>query len=187
MSKHLLAGRKQTKAHIMARVKARRLSNKNYMPDGYIPWNKNKTKETDVRIAKYALKSVKGRKPIGAGYVGIYSPKHPMAVRGYVMEHRLKMENKLGRYLYAHEVVHHKNEDKQDNRLSNLSLMTNSEHSRMHSTGKKASIETIQKRMKTRLEKYDVTSFTTPESHAKHWATRREKYGQSGHSQEAYK
>ena len=67
------------------------------------------------------------------GYVHIYSPNHPNRdSRNYVPEHRLKIEKKIGRYLLPNEVVHHKNENPSDNRLSNLKLMTKGDHQRLH-------------------------------------------------------
>ena len=68
------------------------------------------------------------------GYVLVYCPEHPFA-RGsseskiYVREHRLIMEMHLGRYLMPHEVVHHKNKVKTDNRIENLELFeSNADH-----------------------------------------------------------
>jgi hypothetical protein len=65
-----------------------------------------------------------GRKTM-RGYVYILNPEHPFNNAGYVLEHRLVMEEFLGRYLTKEEVVHHINEIKNDNRLENLMLFEN--------------------------------------------------------------
>lgn len=74
----------------------------------------------------------KGGRCIVNGYVWVHSPGHPHAKhQGYVLEHRLVMEKKLGRYLLPSEVVHHENDDTQDNRPDNLQLYaSNADHKR---------------------------------------------------------
>ena len=76
----------------------------------------------------------KGGRNIHNGYVLIYNPKHSTATKqGYVLEHRLLMEKKLGRYLTKEEVVHHENGIGDDNRIENLKLFKNqNEHVKYH-------------------------------------------------------
>lgn len=58
-----------------------------------------------------------------SGYVLRYSPDHPHAnSAGYVREHRLVMEQKLGRHLLPGEVVHHIDDDRGNNHPENLEL-----------------------------------------------------------------
>jgi hypothetical protein len=68
------------------------------------------------------------------GYVMIRCENHPNATHKgkYILEHHLIIENILGRCLIKGEVVHHINGDKQDNRLENLALLKNNEHSSLH-------------------------------------------------------
>jgi excisionase family DNA binding protein len=73
-----------------------------------------------------------GRRPDKHGYIRIYTPDHPRAESGYVLEHRLVMEQMLGRYLTPDEEVHHKNGIITDNRPENLEALTKGEHSRLH-------------------------------------------------------
>ncbi|NCD13365.1 MAG: HNH endonuclease [Epsilonproteobacteria bacterium] len=87
-----------------------------------------------------------GRKKTQKGYVLILKKDHPRSSKaGYIMEHRLVMENHLKRYLRSDEVVHHINGKKDDNRIENLLLMDHGEHSRSHHKGLKRSDETKQK------------------------------------------
>jgi len=76
-----------------------------------------------------------GRVSDDSGYIRLRMPDHPFARDGYVLEHRFVMEQYLGEnypnspylvmvggelYLRQEPVVHHINEEKDDNRLENL-------------------------------------------------------------------
>lgn len=69
------------------------------------------------------------------GYIERYVPDHPYTKDGWVLEHRLVMEEFLDRFLEEHEVVHHVNEVKTDNRIDNLWLCSSAEHTKIHRLG----------------------------------------------------
>lgn len=70
----------------------------------------------------------------GGGYqYARTSPQHPRRnSKGLYPLHRVIMENHLGRLLEHWEQVHHKNEDRFDNRPENLEVLSRAEHARHH-------------------------------------------------------
>lgn len=65
----------------------------------------------------------------------LYAPDHPdaNAIGGlYILEYRLVAEKKTGRRLLKNEIVHHVNGDATDNHASNLEVMSQAKHCRIH-------------------------------------------------------
>ena len=110
-------------------VKIPKFNGKTGFKLGHIPWNKG-TKGIQAGENHPMWKG--GIKIHEQGYIYRWKPEHPFADnQGYVREHRLVMEEYIGRYLTKEEVVHHKNGVKTDNKIENLFLfISNSEHLR---------------------------------------------------------
>lgn len=68
-------------------------------------------------------------------------------------EHRYIMEQFLDRKLDKNEVVHHIDGNKLNNDISNLEVMSLSDHSRLHMTGKKLSNYTKNKMRENNINK----------------------------------
>jgi len=75
----------------------------------------------------------------GNGRMKILMPEHPAAqTSGYVPEHRIIMEQKIGRLLKLTEVVHHIDGNRSNNDPSNLMLFSSTaEHTAYHAAMKK--------------------------------------------------
>lgn len=77
--------------------------------------------QTNIRRYKDNIDPNKGHN--ARGYVVLYRPGYQSAdKRGYILEHRMVMEEMLGRKLTPTENVHHKNHIRHDNQPENLEL-----------------------------------------------------------------
>ena len=89
-----------------------------------------------------------GKRITNHGYVEIYCPNHPNSNKRHcVYEHQLVVEDHIGRFISKGEVVHHIDGNKQNNNISNLLLLSNSEHARLH-----AILKSADKRMNSHKE-----------------------------------
>ncbi len=100
-------------------------------PGQYVPPPSDETREK-MRQSKIKLLA-KGWTPVG----WLKYPTAKLSVGEYVFGkhdriHREIMENYLGRELGRKEVVHHNDGNKGNNNISNLTVMTQSEHTKYH-------------------------------------------------------
>lgn len=93
-----------------------------------------------------ALRNIQNAKPVGSirlhrksGYL------EEKTEDGWRRQHIVIFERHIGRRLAPGEIVHHSNEMKCDNRIENLRLMTNAEHTILHNKGTRHSGETIRR------------------------------------------
>jgi hypothetical protein len=103
-------------------------------------------KRLGIRPSKEATAKGNANRPIGRdhprykgftiypnGYRLLRMDEHPRAhPNGFVYEHIVVAEQKLGRPLKPGEVVHHVDENKLNNDPDNLEVVTRSEHARLH-------------------------------------------------------
>lgn len=89
------------------------------------------TEEWKSNISKGHLKradlTAKGTSKKPSGYI-----EYTRGVNKFRSVHVVAMEEHIGRRLKPDEVVHHKDENKENNDLNNLQLMTKSEHASHH-------------------------------------------------------
>src|SRR3990167_5778960 len=75
---------------------------------------------------------------VSGGYILRKVDGHPNAnSRGYYPEHRLIVEESIKRLLKKDEVIHHIDGDRKNNKLSNLKVVTQTEHAGLEMRGKR--------------------------------------------------
>lgn len=92
------------------------------------------TRKSGPRDREHSRRTLKDRVFDKAGYALVKRPEHHRSnSSGYVREHILVMEAKLGHPIPSGMDVHHKDEDKQNNHPDNLELFqSRGEHIRFH-------------------------------------------------------
>jgi hypothetical protein len=84
------------------------------------------------------------------GYVVIYMPSHPKAMKsknwnGYVYEHIVVAEKDIGRSIRDDEEVHHLDFNRLNNSPENLLVLTSSSHKKLHHWLKANNVNPIRK------------------------------------------
>jgi hypothetical protein len=99
------------------------------------------------------------------GYYMDYDTKR----KEYISEHQIKMEKKLGRRLRSNERIHHRDENKRNNSMSNLKVESAQQHAKDHGH---------------RWMGQNNPSFNMTRRHRlslkKAWITRKRKFGPTG-------
>ena len=91
------------------------------------------------------------------GYIRIRCPEHPyVAVDGYLPQHRLVMEEHIGRYLLPNEHVHHIDGDKSNNKIENLELLSPNNHHTKNMLCSHCPLREEIKKLKTQLKSLPI-------------------------------
>tara|TARA_R110000782_G_C14819221_1_gene413844 strand:+ start:3415 stop:4074 length:660 start_codon:yes stop_codon:yes gene_type:complete len=96
-------------------------------------------KETSISNLPKNTYKIGQKRIVTKGYIEVKTKN------GFIREHVKVMQDAIGRKLYQNEVVHHIDENKKNNDISNLRLMTNSEHITLHNKGRVLTQETKEK------------------------------------------
>ena len=114
---------------IVAKVGTNRESVRKYLLKKYTPAKKRAIVRKNIKWLKGrdSPNWKGGREITKDGYIRIWVSRYEK-----VLEHRLVMEQHLGRQLTKSEVVHHINGNNADNRIENLELTTFAEELKRH-------------------------------------------------------
>ena len=78
-------------------------------------------------------------------YLYALVPEHPNSTKnGYVLAHRVIMENHLGRLLNTDEIIHHIDGNKKNNLINNLEIMNYKSHCKHHANKRGCKYVTLQ-------------------------------------------
>ena len=100
---------------------------------GFKRTDENKQRIADAKIGEKNPMWKGGRMKVPSGHVLLLMRNHPFSnCNGRVFEHRIVMENKIGRYLLKHEIIHHIDSDPSNNSIENLYLTDKSGNSKAH-------------------------------------------------------
>ena len=132
-------------------IRSRKDASKNAVSTGRIIPKDHAGLHTKEAIAK----GIKKRYP--KGVKGSYINKGYVVLNDGRFEHAVIMEDLIGRKLNPDEVVHHKNQVRNDNRVENLQLMTRGDHTALHMI------------LKSRLTKSDMLEIINTDLKPKHF------------------
>lgn len=139
----------------------RRKSYQNYWDSMKGKVKGQRSEETKLKISKKNSGKGNGRWNGGikesGGYIKIHSPNHPLKDKsGYVMAHRIRVENFIGRFLTRQERIHHIDFNRKNNKISNLFLFpSGSEHLKFHIYFEKYGFnQTVRRKIEKRWKLY---------------------------------